>query len=64
MTRMVQKRTKTKKYQKNKKRTGPKPTGNDGKKMIEKRKILLTRQNDYRKASKKEDGEKRDTRRN
>ena len=60
ITRMVPKWTKTKKYQK--KRTGPKPTTNDGEKMTVKRNLLLTRQNDNRKASKNEDGEKRDTR--
>ena len=34
-----------KKYQKNKKRTGPRPPKNDGGKMTVKRKLLLTRQN-------------------
>ena len=53
---------KNKKIPKNKKRTGPRAPRNDGEKMTVKRKLLLTRQNDNRKASKNEDGEKRDTR--
>ena len=60
---MTGKGTTTKNTKKIKKRTGPRPTKNDGGKMTVKRKLLLTRQNDNRKASKNEDGEKRDTRR-
>ena len=49
------------KYQKNKKKAGPRPTNNDGEKMTVKRKLLLTLPNDYGKAFKKEDGQKEET---
>jgi len=45
ITRMTGKGTTTKNTKKIKKRTGPRPTKNDGGKMTVKRKLLLTRQN-------------------